>query len=133
MITRSFLFVICGNESIGTPLRANTRLHIRQEENLLRVEGRDTSAYSGGPGHILILMGVLLIPAFLLCISGLSYQRVIGLIGCGPGIMVVFFLLSKQQRIGTCLISCPCLKAGINIHSLCFLKDMMYLLCRYLS
>ena len=82
--------------------RAITPLHIRQEENPLRVEGRDTSAYSGGPGHILILMGILLMPVFPLCISGLSYQRVIGLIGCGPGIMVLFLLLSKQQRIGTC-------------------------------
>ena len=53
----------------------------------MRVEGRDTSSYSGGPGHILILMGVLLILTFRLCILGLSYQMVIGLIGCGPGIM----------------------------------------------
>ena len=82
--------------------RANTPLHIGQEENPLRVEGRNTSAYSGGPSHILILMGVSLIPVFRLCNSGLSYQRVIGLIGCGPGIMVLFLLLSKQQRIGTC-------------------------------
>ena len=68
-------------------LESKYTLHIRQEENPLHVEGRDTLAYSGGPGHILILMGVFLIPAFRLCISGLSYQRVIGLIGCGPGIM----------------------------------------------
>ena len=86
--------------------RANTPLHIRQEENPLRVEGRDTSAYSGGPGHILILMGVLLIPTFRLCISELTYQRVIGLIGCGPGIMVVFLLLSKQKELEHVLIAC---------------------------
>ena len=67
--------------------RENTPLHIRQEENPLCVEGRDTSAYFGGPGHMLILMGILLIPAFRLCILGLSYQRVIGLIGCGPVIV----------------------------------------------
>ena len=94
--------------SIGTPLHTWKILCV--------LKGETPQHIFGGPGHILILMGVLLIHAFRLCILGLSYQRVIGLIGCGPGIMVFFFLLPKQQRIGTCF-DCMHFPKGWNKYS----------------
>ena len=93
---RFFIFVIsclfiCGNKSIGTPLcLLGEQIHLcifGKSRILCVLRGETPQHIFGCPGHILILMGVFLIPAFRLCILGLSYQRVIGLIGCGPVIV----------------------------------------------
>ena len=74
-----YCLVICGNKNIGTPLHLlgeQIHLYIFGKRRILYVlRGETPQHIFGGPGHILIVMGVLLIPAFRLWILGLTYQK----------------------------------------------------------
>ena len=57
-------------------IRALAHLYIFGKRRILCVlRGETPQHIFGGPGHILILMGVFLIPAFRLWILGLTYKK----------------------------------------------------------